>query len=56
MKIKATLAAVALAMTPSLALAWGGCGTMKPEQTAASCTDGQVWDDASGNCVTPATS
>ena len=56
MKIKATLAAMALAMTPSLALAWGGCGSMTPEQTAASCTDGQIWDSESSSCVTPATS
>ncbi len=56
MKTKATLAALALAMAPSVALAWGGCGTMKPEQTASACTEGQVWDSDARTCITPLSS
>ena len=56
MKTKATLAALALAMTPSLALAWGGCGSMTPQQTASACTDGQVWDSDTRSCITPLSS
>lgn len=56
MKIKAVMAALALALAPSVALAWGGCSTMKPEQTASSCADGQIWDGDSAACVDPVAS
>ncbi|MCC5984199.1 MAG: hypothetical protein JJU42_07530 [Rhodobacteraceae bacterium] len=56
MKTKATLAALALAMAPSVALAWSGCSTMTPQQTAAACTEGQVWDSEARTCITPLSS
>lgn len=44
------LAALALVVTPTLALAAGGCdyGTRKQ---AISCIDGTAWDSATNSCV-----
>ncbi|MFN3953733.1 MAG: hypothetical protein ACK4LQ_04710 [Pararhodobacter sp.] len=53
MPFKTLLAALALSMAPSLALAMG-CGDLR--QTTASCAEGQVWDSASQSCVTPVSS
>ena len=54
MKIKITLAALVLAATPGLAVAM--CSGMKPQQTALSCAEGQVWDSQTSTCVTPVSS
>ena len=51
MKTKLTIAALALTLAPSLALAMGGCSDAKHEQTAMSCAEGSVWDPAKGTCV-----
>ena len=48
MKTTATLAALALALLPSLAFAQ--CAG-KHEQTAASCMPGTSWDAEKGACV-----
>ncbi len=50
MTTKTTLAAIALALLPSLALAQG-CGHGMKEETASSCKDGYVWDEGKGTCV-----
>jgi len=47
MTIKTTVAALALILAPSLALAY--CNDKG--QTAASCAAGAVWDEAKGACV-----
>lgn len=49
MKLKTAFAALALSLTPGLALAM--CGDYV-KQTAASCSAQQVWDDAKGMCIT----
>lgn len=54
MKIKATLLAAALVALPGVAAAM--CWDRPHEQTASSCTDGQVWDADAGSCVTPMSS
>lgn len=54
MKIKTGLIAVALAVLPTLAMA--ECNWGHKEQITMSCTDGTVYDAASGTCVTSATS
>ena len=55
MKLKVTLAALALAALPSLSFAM--CSWDKQQaDTAAQCGEGQVYDSASGTCVTSATS
>jgi hypothetical protein len=51
MTLKTTLAALALTLAPSVALAMGGCSDAKHEQTAMSCAQGQVFDAAKGACV-----
>jgi hypothetical protein len=52
MKFATTLAAIALSMTPGLALAGGGCPGQKAKlTTASSCMQGYVWDEAKGTCV-----
>ena len=50
MMLKTTLAAIALALMPTLALA-GGCHGEAKDITASSCKDGAVWDQARGMCV-----
>lgn len=52
MKIKTTLAALALSIAPTLALAGPGCSGMDHTKvTASSCVQGSVWDEAKGACV-----
>lgn len=52
MKITTMLAAVALSLAPGLALAGGGCHGMESKlDTASSCVQGYVWDEAKGACV-----
>jgi hypothetical protein len=51
MKIKTTLAALALSIVPGLAFAGGGCHDGMKEVTASSCKDGAVWDESKGMCV-----
>lgn len=50
MKAKTAIAALALALMPGLALAQG-CSHARPDQTAMSCAEGMVWDEAKGTCV-----
>ncbi|MFN4194121.1 MAG: adenylosuccinate lyase [Tabrizicola sp.] len=54
MKIAATLAALTLALTPSLTFA--RCAGEHMSQSAASCAPGMVWDSAKGTCVEKPTS
>lgn len=55
MKIRTTLAMLALIVSPGLALAQG-CEHGKMSQSASQCSAGQVWDETSQSCVTPANS
>ena len=55
MAIKTTLIALVLVAAPGMALAMGGCNTMRAT-TASACGEGQVWDAGSQTCVIPATS
>jgi hypothetical protein len=50
MTTKTTLAAIALALMPTFALAQG-CNHAVKEVTASSCKEGSVWDEAKGMCV-----
>ncbi len=50
MKIKTTLAAALLALSPSIALAMG-CSEGGHEQVTMSCADGTVFDSEKGVCV-----
>ena len=54
MKIKTTLAVIALALMPTLAAAQG-CSYEK-EITASFCGEGQTYDAATKTCVTAASS
>jgi hypothetical protein len=54
MKLKITLAALALSLSPALASAM--CSSMKMDQTASACAEGQVWDAATSVCITPVSS
>ena len=54
MKLKVTIAALALAALPSLSFAM--CSWEKHETTASQCGEGQTFDAATGTCVTAATS
>ena len=54
MKIKTTLAVIALTLAPSLALAQG-CNHERL-QSVSQCAVGQVWDAVSQTCVTPVSS
>lgn len=54
MKIKTTLAVIALTLAPSFAFAQ--CSDKMKEETAASCVPGAVWDEAKGACVANPTS
>lgn len=57
MKIKTTLAMIALSLAPGMALAGGDChGDKVKAESAASCIPGAVWDEAKGACVTTPTS
>ena len=55
MKIRTTLAAIALMLTPGLAAAWD-CGSKAMETASLTCAAGLVWDDARGICVEKPTS
>ena len=50
MKLKFTLAAAILALTPTLALAMG-CSKEHAIEQAMSCADGMVWDADKGSCT-----
>ncbi len=52
MTLKTALAALVISLTPAVAAAM--CGGMI-EQTASSCSEGQVWDSATSTCVEPVT-
>lgn len=55
MKIKTTLAVIALTLAPGLAAAM--CSDYdKAKVTASACQDGQTWDAATQACVTPTSS
>jgi hypothetical protein len=57
MKIKTTLAMIALALTPTWVLAGPGCSGMERiDTTAASCAAGFVWDQDKSACVEQGTS
>lgn len=50
MKIKTTVVAALLALSPTFVLA-EGCGWGHTETTAMSCAEGTVMDEESGTCV-----
>lgn len=54
MKLKITLAALALSLSPAIASAM--CSSTKMDQTASACAEGQVWDAATSVCVEPVSS
>ena len=54
MKLKLTLAALALALAPGMASAM--CSWEKTQQSASQCSSGQVWDADSQSCITPLSS
>lgn len=54
MKLKATLAALAFVFSPAIASAM--CSSMKIEQTASACAEGQIWDSATSTCMEPVSS
>jgi hypothetical protein len=57
MKIKTTLAVIALALTPTWVLAGPECSGMERiNTTAASCAAGFVWDSEKSTCVEQGTS
>jgi hypothetical protein len=57
MKIKTTLAVIALTLAPSLALAEGGCAFGKAKmQSVSQCVPGQVFDAATQTCISPVNS
>jgi hypothetical protein len=56
MKIKTTLAVIALALTPTWVLAQGCSEKMETTTSAASCAEGFVWDAAVSACVEQGTS
>jgi hypothetical protein len=57
MKIKTTLAMIALALTPGWAMAGPGCSGMERiDTTAASCAAGFAWDAEKSACVEQGTS
>jgi hypothetical protein len=51
MTIKTALAVIALALSPTLALAEGGCSHGKTDVQASSCMEGTMYDTAKGACV-----
>ena len=56
MKIKTTLAVIALTLAPTFALA-EGCNFGKVQmQSASQCVVGQVFDAATQTCITPVNS
>jgi hypothetical protein len=55
MKIKTTLAVIALTLAPTMSFAYCSGDKVKQE-TAASCMAGATWDEAKGACVANPTS
>jgi hypothetical protein len=53
MKTRTILAALALALAPTLAAAY--CSEPKQSTSANACAEGQVFDAATGTCVTAPT-
>jgi hypothetical protein len=53
MTFKTILAALALTLTPGLAMAM--CSDRHINTTAMSCADGMVWDSESRTCTAPVT-
>jgi hypothetical protein len=52
MKFRLIAVVMALGLTPGLALAGPGCSNgMRPDETAATCLQGFVWDSGTGTCV-----
>ena len=51
MRLKVLFALLALAATPSLALAEGCRHGNMPRVTASSCGEGQVWDIITETCI-----
>lgn len=56
MKIKTTLAMIALALTPTWVLAQPCSEKQTPAISAASCTEGFMWEAATSTCVEQASS
>jgi len=57
MKLKTTLAVLALSLAPGMALAEGGCSGYKAKNvTASSCIPGSTWDETKSSCVANPTS
>lgn len=56
MKIKTTLAAIALSLAPGLALAQGCHSDQIKAESASSCVPGATWDEAKSACVANPTS
>ncbi len=54
MKLKVTLAALVLGLAPALASAM--CSSMRMDQTASNCAEGQIWDADSATCIEPVSS
>lgn len=54
MKMKTLLAALAIIVAPTLAIA--ECSWGKAHETAMSCAEGSAWDAESGSCVPVASS
>ncbi len=50
MKIKTTLAVIGLMLSPTFALAEGGCAHSKSNISASACAEGTMYDAASGTC------
>ena len=56
MKTKTLLAVLALAVSPTVALAMGCSGHAKSEDTAMSCAEGTTFDAETQRCVPQTTS
>jgi len=54
MKLKTTLAVLAVMLAPGMAFAY--CGQKMQEETAASCAPGAIWDATRGACLANPTS
>jgi hypothetical protein len=54
MRLKATIAAIALATLPTLGYA--SCSWEHKNTSASTCAEGQTYDAATGTCVTATTS
>lgn len=52
MTLKMIFAALALTVSPTLALAGGGCNSMKSTEASLTCAAGMTYDAATKACVT----